>query len=201
MRVECECCRTEYDFDDGLVSGRGTVVKCTNCGHQFRICRSGVGLASSGLGADAQDDFEDSALHGPGYVGVVELGGQRQPVVGTAGLGAAGSLRIGSGLGARSQVFTPAHLTPTPSIVNTSYGVRDESVTDPRFVASARPRRSAAVRWVVAVVVVGVLVVLAMTLWRRYFVGVLVGSVGYGVVDGSSCRSSLDGWEIGCSGA
>jgi len=29
----------EYDFDDALVSERGTTVKCTICGHQFRIFR------------------------------------------------------------------------------------------------------------------------------------------------------------------
>jgi predicted Zn finger-like uncharacterized protein len=37
MEVLCERCHTEYDFDDALVSERGTTVKCTNCGHQFRI--------------------------------------------------------------------------------------------------------------------------------------------------------------------
>ena len=39
MEVLCERCHTEYDFDDALVSERGTTVKCTNCGHQFRIFR------------------------------------------------------------------------------------------------------------------------------------------------------------------
>jgi predicted Zn finger-like uncharacterized protein len=39
MEVLCEHCQTEYDFDDALVSERGTTVKCTHCGHQFRIYR------------------------------------------------------------------------------------------------------------------------------------------------------------------
>jgi predicted Zn finger-like uncharacterized protein len=39
MDVQCERCRTEYDFDDALVSGRGTTVRCTNCGHQFKVRR------------------------------------------------------------------------------------------------------------------------------------------------------------------
>ena len=39
MYVQCERCKTEYDFDDALVSGRGTTVKCTNCAHQFRVKR------------------------------------------------------------------------------------------------------------------------------------------------------------------
>jgi predicted Zn finger-like uncharacterized protein len=39
MEVQCERCKTDYEFDDALVSGRGTTVKCTNCGHQFKIRR------------------------------------------------------------------------------------------------------------------------------------------------------------------
>ncbi|MEZ4296481.1 MAG: zinc-ribbon domain-containing protein [Polyangiaceae bacterium] len=39
MDVTCERCGTEYDFDDALVSERGTTVKCTNCGAQFRVYR------------------------------------------------------------------------------------------------------------------------------------------------------------------
>src|ERR1700722_15849914 len=37
MDVQCERCKTDYEFDDALVSGRGTTVKCTNCGYQFKI--------------------------------------------------------------------------------------------------------------------------------------------------------------------
>jgi predicted Zn finger-like uncharacterized protein len=40
MYVQCERCKTEYDFDDALVSERGTTVKCTSCGHQFKIRRT-----------------------------------------------------------------------------------------------------------------------------------------------------------------
>jgi predicted Zn finger-like uncharacterized protein len=39
MDVQCERCKTEYDFDDALVSGRGTTVRCTHCGHQFKVRR------------------------------------------------------------------------------------------------------------------------------------------------------------------
>lgn len=39
MDVVCERCNTEYEFDDALVSERGTTVKCTNCGHQFKVYR------------------------------------------------------------------------------------------------------------------------------------------------------------------
>ncbi|AKT36676.1 zinc-ribbon domain-containing protein [Chondromyces crocatus] len=40
MDVTCDRCRTEYEFDDALVSGRGTSVKCTNCGHLFKVRRA-----------------------------------------------------------------------------------------------------------------------------------------------------------------
>lgn len=40
MDVTCERCKTEYEFDDALVSERGTTVKCTSCGHQFKVRRS-----------------------------------------------------------------------------------------------------------------------------------------------------------------
>jgi predicted Zn finger-like uncharacterized protein len=40
MDVTCERCSTEYEFDDALVSERGTTVKCTNCGYQFKVRRT-----------------------------------------------------------------------------------------------------------------------------------------------------------------
>ncbi|NOY89891.1 MAG: hypothetical protein GXP55_01690, partial [Deltaproteobacteria bacterium] len=43
MDVTCERCGTEYEFDETLVSARGTTVKCTNCGHLFKVFRPGSG--------------------------------------------------------------------------------------------------------------------------------------------------------------
>lgn len=40
MQVICDRCNTEYDFDDALVSSGGTTVKCTNCGHLFKVFRA-----------------------------------------------------------------------------------------------------------------------------------------------------------------
>src|SRR5450432_3906950 len=42
MEITCKRCQTEYDFDDALVSERGTTVRCTNCGEQFKVFRSHV---------------------------------------------------------------------------------------------------------------------------------------------------------------
>jgi predicted Zn finger-like uncharacterized protein len=47
MDVQCERCKTEYEFDDALVSGRGTTVRCTHCGHQFKVRRADVGDAAA----------------------------------------------------------------------------------------------------------------------------------------------------------
>lgn len=41
MHVQCESCATQYEFDDALVSGRGTTVKCSNCGYQFKVRKAG----------------------------------------------------------------------------------------------------------------------------------------------------------------
>lgn len=40
MEITCNRCKTEYEFDDALVSERGTTVRCTNCGAQFKVYRS-----------------------------------------------------------------------------------------------------------------------------------------------------------------
>src|SRR5690606_15950918 len=37
MNVVCGQCGTGYEFDDALVSERGTTVRCTQCGFQFRV--------------------------------------------------------------------------------------------------------------------------------------------------------------------
>ncbi len=39
MDVTCEKCQTEYEFDDALVSEQGTSVRCTQCGHRFKVKR------------------------------------------------------------------------------------------------------------------------------------------------------------------
>lgn len=44
MDVRCNRCATEYDFDDALISERGTTVKCTNCGYQFKVFPPDAGV-------------------------------------------------------------------------------------------------------------------------------------------------------------
>lgn len=40
MDVKCENCSTEYEFDDAKVTVAGITVKCTHCGHLFRVARA-----------------------------------------------------------------------------------------------------------------------------------------------------------------
>jgi predicted Zn finger-like uncharacterized protein len=37
MEVTCEQCKAEYDFDEALLGEKGTTVKCSGCGHVFRV--------------------------------------------------------------------------------------------------------------------------------------------------------------------
>ena len=49
MDVRCEKCQTEYELDESRLKPGGVTVKCTNCGHMFKIRRrsnTNVGLAN-----------------------------------------------------------------------------------------------------------------------------------------------------------
>lgn len=46
MDVTCERCSTEYEFDDALVSETGTSVRCTQCGHRFKVKKQSVGAGA-----------------------------------------------------------------------------------------------------------------------------------------------------------
>src|SRR5438045_3537139 len=51
MDVRCEKCQTEYELDEARLKPGGVTVKCTNCGHMFKIRKrtiTNVGMASTG---------------------------------------------------------------------------------------------------------------------------------------------------------
>jgi predicted Zn finger-like uncharacterized protein len=50
MDVTCDRCGTEYEFEETLVSPRGTTVKCTQCGHLFKVYRPQAALNSQLVG-------------------------------------------------------------------------------------------------------------------------------------------------------
>lgn len=274
MEVLCERCQTEYDFDDALVSERGTTVKCTNCGHQFRIFRpkSGSspperwvvrtqdgrdlvytslrdlqraitraqvgradtlargGLPSRPLSSIAElEPFFPAIDDGPATVPRYEsdrppesVTQARPPIpsvhrdeddndfdeatIPRVSAGTDRSLPPAQELLGEEPGFEPAtqrhpfasdpeeprprtseagvrapekvvirdapmQMTPTPSDVRASYASIDDAVTDPRFMSGPPVKRSAAARWVVAVVVVGGLGVIAATVGHRFLVG------------------------------
>lgn len=63
MDVRCGRCGTEYDFDDALISERGTTVQCTECGFQFKVFPAAPlavqerWVVRSGLGAGWEREF------------------------------------------------------------------------------------------------------------------------------------------------
>ena len=42
MEVICSSCGTEYDFDEARVPTDGVTVKCTTCGHIFKVTKQGA---------------------------------------------------------------------------------------------------------------------------------------------------------------
>jgi predicted Zn finger-like uncharacterized protein len=53
MDVRCERCKTLYELDDARVSESGTAVRCTTCGHVFRVRKSVQLVTESGEPTDA----------------------------------------------------------------------------------------------------------------------------------------------------
>src|SRR5574338_169401 len=50
MDVRCEKCQTEYELDESRLKPGGVTVKCTNCGHMFKIrkrANTNVGVATA----------------------------------------------------------------------------------------------------------------------------------------------------------
>jgi predicted Zn finger-like uncharacterized protein len=53
MDVRCEQCKTLYELDEARVSEAGTAVRCTTCGHVFRVRKSVLLVTESGEPTDA----------------------------------------------------------------------------------------------------------------------------------------------------
>jgi len=51
MDVRCEKCQTEYELDEARLKPGGVTVKCTNCGHMFKIRKR----SNTNVGAPAAD--------------------------------------------------------------------------------------------------------------------------------------------------
>src|SRR5688572_27512409 len=60
MDVRCQKCGIEYEFDDAKVTTAGVTVKCTSCGHVFKVKRDAPvadPMAQFGAGASMQADL------------------------------------------------------------------------------------------------------------------------------------------------
>src|SRR5689334_16100042 len=84
MDVRCEKCQTEYELDESRLKPGGVTVKCTNCGHMFKIRKrtpTNVGgvptAAASATRADSL--FEDQASRSLGDEGPTTV--ERQWVI------------------------------------------------------------------------------------------------------------------------
>src|SRR5262245_13815854 len=65
MDVTCNRCNTVYEFDPGLIAPSGTTVKCTECGHLFKIYRpSAQAGAQSGLQSGVQAGVQSGVQSG-----------------------------------------------------------------------------------------------------------------------------------------
>ena len=70
MDVRCEKCQTEYELDEARLKPGGVTVKCTNCGHMFKIRKraiTNVGMTSPpGASGGAAGTTMPSGLVGHG---------------------------------------------------------------------------------------------------------------------------------------
>jgi len=58
MDVRCEKCQTEYELDESRLKPGGVTVKCTNCGHMFKIRKrtpTNVEIVNKALNPGASD--------------------------------------------------------------------------------------------------------------------------------------------------
>ena len=59
MDVRCEKCQTEYELDEARLKPGGVTVKCTNCGHMFKVRKRTItNVGTTPAGRDAKDSRE-----------------------------------------------------------------------------------------------------------------------------------------------
>ncbi len=68
MKVTCEKCGTEYNFDDAKVTEEGVKVKCTRCEHVFRVRKRAFTITepASGVGGDPGKEESSPGISLPG---------------------------------------------------------------------------------------------------------------------------------------
>ncbi|MGD8858401.1 MAG: tetratricopeptide repeat protein [Myxococcales bacterium] len=56
MDVTCDRCGTVYEFEEAMIASTGTTVKCTDCGHLFKVTRTGSAADSAAPSQSVPDD-------------------------------------------------------------------------------------------------------------------------------------------------
>ena len=76
MDVKCEQCGTEYEFDDSRVTETGINVKCTHCGHIFRVARPRLSTGEHAVARTPSASFQavvETPTLPPGLIPTLEV--------------------------------------------------------------------------------------------------------------------------------
>lgn len=120
MDVTCERCGTEYEFDETLLSGRGTSVKCTNCGHVFKVYPKAAEAADRTTSSwrlrlsDGSSDAIDSLRELQRRISSGELTPEDQIARGDDGWKSLGSIPELETFFQAAGVQVPSHRIPSP---------------------------------------------------------------------------------------
>jgi len=79
MDVRCEKCQTEYELDESRLKPGGVTVKCTNCGHMFKIRKrtpTNVGLPAVTAQDEAQTTRREPSPSSPQRLQTPPMGSQ-----------------------------------------------------------------------------------------------------------------------------
>jgi predicted Zn finger-like uncharacterized protein len=65
MEVSCEKCKENYEFDDTRITEAGVTVKCTTCGHVFKVKRKAPMVTMSVNPSDGQMSVSPASIAAP----------------------------------------------------------------------------------------------------------------------------------------
>ncbi|MBC7978701.1 MAG: zinc-ribbon domain-containing protein [Myxococcales bacterium] len=74
MDVRCEKCQTEYELDEARLKPGGVTVKCTTCGHMFKIRTRTI----TNVGTPVPRDQKETGRHRPSSPAVATVPAGRQ---------------------------------------------------------------------------------------------------------------------------
>src|SRR5579859_1448505 len=96
MDVRCEKCQTEYELDEARLKPGGVTVKCTHCGHMFKIRKraiTNVGITGGGAAGTSTPSGAPTYASGPPTIPSGPPGGAPFPHVAPQGRDAGAGIR------------------------------------------------------------------------------------------------------------